>query len=154
MSPQPYIANQDIINGLTKVLADTFVLYFKTHAFHWNVEGPHFKQLHDLFGEQYTELWTVTDEIAERIRALDAYAPLNLAAITAQAGLQETGQMPDAGEMIAQLANDNAEIVSTIYPVLHTAQEAGDEATTDLLIGRVEVHEKTAWMLRSMAKSA
>lgn len=154
MSKASYIGKKEITDGLTKVLADTFVLYFKTHAFHWNVEGPHFKSLHDLFEEQYTELWQVTDVIAERIRALDAYAPLNMDEMRKQATLEETGQMPDADEMVKQLANDNAEIVNTIFPVLRKAEDLGDEATVDLLIGRVEVHEKAAWMLRSTAKNA
>lgn len=152
MSKQDYIGNKKITDGLTKVLADTFVLYFKTHAFHWNVEGSHFKPLHELFEEQYTELWESTDELAERIRALDAYAPLSMTEITKHASLQETGQMPDAAAMVEQLANDNAEIVKNIFPVLRAAEDAGDEATTDMLIERVSVHEKAAWMLRSTAK--
>lgn len=152
MPTESYIGNKDITNGLTKVLADTFVLYFKTHAFHWNVEGAHFKTLHEMFEEQYTELWESTDELAERIRALDIYAPLSMKKITEHATLQETGQMPDAAAMVEQLANDNEEIVKSIFPVLRTAEDAGDEATTDMLIERVSVHEKAAWMLRSTAK--
>jgi starvation-inducible DNA-binding protein len=154
MSAQSYHGQKDITDGLTKVLADTFILYFKTHAFHWNVEGPHFSALHEMFGEQYTEMWTVSDDIAERIRALDAYAPLNLKAMHSAATIGETGQMPDAMEMVKQLANDNQALVETIYPVLRAAEEKGDEATVDMLIGRINTHEKYAWMLNSTAKGA
>ncbi len=152
MSKQKYIADKTVTQGLTAILADTFVLYFKTHSFHWNVEGAHFKPLHEMFEEQYTALWGVTDELAERIRALDAYAPLGMKDILKQASLQETGQMPDAKAMVQQLANDNAELVNVIFRVLRAAEEAGDEATTDMLIARIQDHEKAAWMLRSTAK--
>lgn len=138
--------------ALHNVLADTFVLYFKTHSFHWNVTGPAFKALHDLFEEQYTELWNVTDEIAERMRAIDYYAPVSIQDTMKQASLSEVGQLPDSSAMVKMLASDNRAIVTTLYNALEVAQEAGDEATTDLLIGRIATHEKTAWMLESMAK--
>ncbi len=157
MSKQSYMSGKDnkaITDGLTKVLADTFVLYLKTHTFHWNVEGPHFKALHDMFMGQYTELWNATDEIAERIRALGAYAPNSWQSMAKVAILQETGQTPDWKAMLAMLANDNEAIVGTMKPVLETAQEAGDEVTADLMIQRITVHEKAAWMLRSTAKGA
>jgi len=143
-----------IADALTKVLADTFVLYFKTHAYHWNVEGPHFKSLHELFGEQYTEMWEATDEIAERIRALNSYAPVSFADLVKTASLtEETGQRPDAHEMLIRLADDHAALVAdALYPALRAAEEAGDEATVDMMVGRIEVHEKTTWMLRSTAK--
>ncbi len=139
-----------VAQGLTKVLADTFVLYFKTHSFHWNVTGPQFKSLHDLFGVQYTEMWTATDVIAEQIRTLGEFAPNAFKDILAAASLKETGQTPDAKEMVKRLAADNRAIVEkTLYPALHAAQEAEDEATADLLIGRIQAHEKAAWMLES-----
>jgi len=144
--------NKDIADGLRKVLADTFVLYFKTHSFHWNVEGLQFKSLHELFMTQYTELWTATDELAERLRAMDYYAPNNWKEIYDNASLQEVGQTPDAGAMVKMLANDNSAIAESIKPVLDAAQAQGDEVTTDLLIGRMAVHEKAAWMLRSLGK--
>ena len=149
MSGQNRVA---IAQGLTKVLADTFVLYFKTHSFHWNVEGMHFKQLHDMFGEQYNELWEITDEIAERIRALGEYAPKSYRDVLSSKTLDEASDGLDAEGMIKALANDHDAIVETIYPVLRTAEDAGDEATVDLLITRVEAHEKTAWMLKSLLK--
>jgi len=142
----------EIAKDLTGVLADTFVIYFKTHSFHWNVEGPHFKPLHEMFEEQYTALWQATDELAERIRQLGSYAPDNFKALLEKARLQESGQTPDADAMVEILANDNTEIVEHIYPVLRRAEEAGDEATVDMLIQRVQAHEKAAWMLRASAK--
>jgi len=148
------MSKEQLTDGLTKVLADTFVLYFKTHSFHWNVEGPHFKALHDLFGEQYTELWEATDEIAERIRALGDYAPNSWEAMFKNASLQETGQTPDYKAMIEMLANDNSTIAQSMKPVMDAAQDAGDEVTADLMIQRMTVHEKAAWMLRSLGKGA
>lgn len=143
-----------VTEGLAKVLADTFILYFKTHTFHWNVEGPHFKALHDLFMEQYTELWNATDEIAERIRSLGEYAPGSWQDMVRRASLQETGQMPDSRAMIEMLANDNKAITETLKPVLHASQKEGDEVTADLMIQRIAIHEKAAWMLRSLLKNA
>lgn len=156
MLKQSYMGGKDnkaITDGLTKVLADTFVLYLKTHSFHWNVEGPYFKALHDMFMEQYTELWNATDEIAERIRALGTYAPNSWQSMAKVASLQETGQTPDYKAMLSMLANDNEAIVGTMKPVLEIAQEAGDEVTADLMIQRITMHEKAAWMLRSTAKA-
>lgn len=144
--------NKALVDGLTKVLSDTFVLYMKTHSFHWNVEGPHFGALHAMFMDQYTEMWTATDEIAERIRALDAYAPNGFKDMLKSATIQETGQTPDYKAMVTMLANDNEAIVGTMKPVLEAAQEAGDEVTADLMIKRITAHEKAAWMLRSTAK--
>lgn len=144
--------NRDLTEGLTRVLADTFVLYYKTHTFHWNVIGPHFRSLHLMFEEQYNELWTSTDELAERVRQLDGGVPINLTELKKKATLQETGQTPDATAMVQELANDNAEIVNLIYPVLRKADEAGDQGTVDMLTMRIEAHEKAAWMLRSTLK--
>jgi starvation-inducible DNA-binding protein len=141
-----------ITDGLTKLLADTFVLYFKTHSFHWNVEGPHFKSLHDLFMEQYNELWMATDEIAERIRAIGSYAPNSWQEMVKGASLQETGQTPDATAMVAMLANDNSNLAENMKPFLKVVQGEGDEVTADLIIQRMTVHEKAAWMLNSIAK--
>jgi starvation-inducible DNA-binding protein len=145
-------SSSELTAGLNAVLADTFVLYFKTHSFHWNVEGAQFKTLHDLFMEQYTELWQATDEIAERIRSLYEYAPNGWEEMVKNASLQETGQTPDAKSMVEMLANDNEEITKTIKPVLKIAQDNEDEVTADLLIQRLSVHEKATWMLKSLAK--
>lgn len=146
--------NSELIGKLQAVLADTFVLYFKTHSFHWNVEGRHFKALHDMFMEQYTELWNVTDEIAERIRTLGAYAPNSYKDLLSKSTLTEVSQTPDALSMAKQLIDDNIAITDTLKAALKEAQDLGDEATTDLMIGRITVHEKTAWMLRAIMKEA
>jgi len=139
-----------VVAGLKTVLADTFVLYYKTHGFHWNIESSNFIALHEFLEEQYTELWKATDEIAERMRILNAYAPSSLAELVKSAKLHETTQTPDSAEMLRQLAEDNASIVSgSLYPALHLAEEAGDEATVDLMVERIRTHEKAAWMLRS-----
>lgn len=142
-------AKTSLVKGLTQVLADTFILYFKTHSFHWNVTGPRFKELHDLFGLQYTEMWTATDVIAEQIRVLGGFGPNGFKDILGAATLKETGQLPDSKTMISMLAEDNRAIVKAIYPALKAAQDAGDEGTADILIARVQAHEKAAWMLES-----
>lgn len=145
--------NKKIISALNKVLADTFQLYFKTHSFHWNVEGRRFKTLHELFGEQYTELWAATDELAERIRSLGAYAPNSWSEMIKNASLSEVGQIPEATDMVKQLASDHDDIVSeALYPALKAAEDAGDQVTVDMMVARIAVHEKTAWMLKSTAK--
>lgn len=145
-------ANVSVVQALQETLADSFMVYFKTHSFHWNVEGPHFHSLHGLFEEQYNEIWTALDEIAERIRALDEYAPVSFAEIAKNAEITETGQMPDAMDMVRILAEDNLALVAKLQTATAIAQEAGDEATADLFIGRISVHEKAAWMLKSTAK--
>ncbi len=155
MSKENYMsgqANKKIVEGLTKVLANTFVLYFKTHSYHWNVEGMQFKALHEMFEEQYTALWESTDEIAERIRALDAYAPTTFAGLIAQADLKEEAKVLKAEAMVKSLADDREKIVKATYPVLRDAEDAGDEATVDMLIELINAHEMAAWMLKSTAK--
>lgn len=142
-------APKALVTGLNKVLADSFVLYFKTHSFHWNVTGPRFKSLHDFFSELYTEQWNAIDEIAERLRSLGEWAPETLKAVLSTASIKETGQMPDADGMIEILAEDNRALAETMKGVLKKAMDAGDDVTADLLIGRITVHEKNAWMLDS-----
>ncbi len=143
----------NVTQELQKVLADTFVLYFKTHSFHWNVEGMQFHMLHTFFEEQYTELWTVSDDIAERLRALGAYAPNNFASILKMASLNEVEETPAAGEMVKMLLSDHEAIVKTLTNALKAAQEVEDEVSAGLLIERMTSHEKTAWMLRSLQKT-
>ncbi|WP_436642395.1 Dps family protein [Microbaculum sp. FT89] len=136
--------------ALKKVLADTFVLYLKTHNFHWNVEGPRFLGLHAKFEEQYQNLWTVTDEIAERIRALGHKAPGTFAAFTDLADVKETESPPSENEMLAQLIADNETVARTIRGALPTVQSAGDEASAGLLADRLTYHEKEVWMMKSI----
>jgi len=141
-----------IVEGLTGVLADTFVLYYKTHAYHFNIEGEDFHEYHLMFEGQYTELWKAVDELAERIRSLDAYAPISLKNLLGHASLKEAGQNRDSRQMAKDLADDHEEISQSIAELISTADDANDAATADLLTKRLGDHEKTAWMLRSSTK--
>ncbi|MGB3455751.1 MAG: DNA starvation/stationary phase protection protein [Litorimonas sp.] len=138
--------------ALMRLLADTYTLYLKTHGYHWNVEGPHFQQLHALFMEQYTEMWTASDDLAERIRALGFYAPGAYAQMAELAAIKEdSGTPPDWKAMVTTLAKGHEQVAKTAREVLRTAEEAGDDATADVVAPRVTLHEKTAWMLRATA---
>lgn len=139
-----------IAAGLGRVLADSTVLYAKTHGFHWNVTGPMFNTLHLMFMEQYTELWTALDSIAERIRALGFPAPYGGGAISALASIPETPDNPAALAMVRELVSGHEAVARTIRTVFVLAEEANDQSTADLLTQRLQVHEKTAWMLRSL----
>lgn len=139
-------------DALTRLLADTYTLYLKTHGYHWNVEGPHFQQLHALFMEQYTEMWTASDELAERIRALGFYAPGSYGEMAKLASLNEEDDTPpDWKSMVTTLAKGHEQVAKTARDVLRVAEEAGDDATSDVVAPRVTLHEKTAWMLRATA---
>ena len=139
-----------IVAGLSQLLADSSVLYLKTHNFHWNVEGPMFNTLHIMFMEQYTELWNALDLIAERIRALGEYAPGSYKQYSKMTSLSESENVPNATGMIQQLLEGHEAVARTARGVFPAADEASDEATADLLTQRIQIHEKTAWMLRSM----
>lgn len=148
------IAEKDrkkIAEGLSRLLADTYTLYLKTHNFHWNVEGPMFNTLHLMFEQQYTELALAVDQIAERIRALGVPAPGSYSAYAKLATVKEANDVPSAEEMIRELARDQETVVRTARAVFPLAEKANDEPTADLLTQRMQVHEKTAWMLRAMA---
>ncbi|WP_207481621.1 Dps family protein [Arenibaculum pallidiluteum] len=139
-----------IAEGLSRLLADTYTLYLKTHNFHWNVTGPMFNTLHAMFMEQYTELSTAVDEIAERIRALGHPAPGSYAQFAKLTAIREETGTPTAEEMLRQLVEGQETVVRTARAVFPLADAANDEPTADLLTQRMQVHEKTAWMLRSM----
>lgn len=139
-----------IADGLSHLLADTYTLYLKTHNFHWNVTGPMFSTLHLMFEEQYTELSTAVDEIAERIRALGFPAPGSYSEYARLTSIQEAEGVPVAEDMIRQLVEGNEAVVRTARQVFPAAEEATDESSADLLTQRMTVHEKTAWMLRSL----
>jgi starvation-inducible DNA-binding protein len=141
---------KQIADGLSRLLADTYTLYLKTHNFHWNVKGPLFNTLHLMFEQQYTELATAVDEIAERIRALGFPAPGSYAQFSGLTSISEETGVPSAQDMLAQLARDQEIIVRTAREVFPLADQAHDEPTADLLTQRMQIHEKTAWMLRSM----
>jgi starvation-inducible DNA-binding protein len=139
-----------VAEGLSKVLADTYTLYLKTHNFHWNVTGPMFQTLHLMFEAQYTELALAVDLVAERIRALGHPAPGTYAAYAKLASIKEEDGVPKAQDMIRLLVEGNETVARTARAVFPAAEKAGDEPTADLLTQRLQVHEKTAWMLRSL----
>ena len=146
-------ARKDIAEGLARVLADTYTLYLKTHNFHWNVTGPMFNTLHLMFEQQYNELWTATDEIAERIRALGHPAPGSYSQFANLSTVKEETGVPKAEDMIRQLVEGHEAVARTARSIFPTAEEASDEPTADLLTQRLQIHEKTAWMLRSLLES-
>jgi starvation-inducible DNA-binding protein len=142
-----------IAQGLSRLLADTYVLYLKTHNFHWNVEGPMFQTLHQMFMEQYTETWNAIDLIAERIRSLGHYAPGTYKEYLGLARIKETPGVPKAQQMVRLLIEGQEAVVKTAREVIPLADKANDEPTLDLLTQRMQVHEKNAWMLRSLLKT-
>ena len=142
-----------VADGLSHFLADAYTLYLKTHGFHWNVTGPMFNSLHTMFEGQYTEQWTALDEVAERIRALGFYAPGSYAEFAKLASIKEestANAVPDWKGMVTQLLAGNEALCKAARKVLKTAADAGDDPTADLMTGRLQVHEKNAWMLRSL----
>lgn len=138
-----------VAQALTRLLADSYTLYLKTHNFHWNVTGPMFTTLHTLFEQEYQDLALAVDEIAERIRALGHRAPGSHTEFAKLAKIQESTDAPEAREMVRQLVADQEKVVEAARAVVDAADEAGDDASEDLAIGRIHVHEKNAWMLRS-----
>lgn len=141
---------QEIAEGLSRLLADTYTLYLKTHNYHWNVVGPMFNTLHLMFETQYNELALAVDEIAERIRALGVHAPGTYREYAQLSSIPEDTDSPDAMTMIQRLVEGQEAVVRTARSVFPVADEASDEPTADLLTQRMQVHEKTAWMLRSL----
>ncbi len=141
---------QAIADGLSRLVADTYTLYLKTHNYHWNVTGPMFQTLHLMFEAQYNELALAVDLIAERIRALGAPAPGSYREFSALSSVPEEEDRPDATEMIRRLVAGQETVARTARSVFPTVERAHDEATADLLTQRLQVHEKTAWMLRSL----
>lgn len=141
-----------IADGLSKLLADSYTLYLKTHNFHWNVTGPMFESLHLMFERHYTELATAVDLIAERIRALGFPAPGTYSEYARLSSIQETPGVPSSDEMIRLLLAGHEAVVRTARSVFPAVDEAKDEASADLLTQRMQLHEKTAWMLRSILR--
>lgn len=139
-----------IADGLSHLLADTYTLYLKTHYFHWNVTGPMFNTLHLMFEGQYDELALAVDLIAERIRSLDVYAPGTYSQFAELTSIAEAKGVPKANDMIAELVSGHEAVCRTARSVFPAAEAASDEATADLLTQRLQLHEKTAWMLRSL----
>ena len=139
-----------VAGKLKKTLADTYAVYMKTHGYHWNVTGPEFRTLHLMFEEQYTEMWQALDEIAERIRSLGVFAPgsgREFAELTAIENADDG--VPAARQMVENLLGDHETLIRGAREALEAAGDAGDQASEDLLTQRIQLHEKTAWMLRS-----
>jgi starvation-inducible DNA-binding protein len=139
-----------IADGLAHLLADSYTLYLKTHKYHWNVTGPMFQTLHLMFETQYNELALAVDQIAERIRALGAKSPGSYREFAALSSVSEDDDDPDAHEMIRRLVLGQETVVRTARSLFPVVEQANDEPTADLLTQRMQVHEKTAWMLRSL----
>ena len=142
-----------IAEGLSRLLADTFTLYLTTHSFHWNVKGPMFQTLHLMFEQQYNELWLALDAVAERIRALGFPAPGTYSEYAKLSSIRETAGVPEAKEMITNLVGGHEAVARTARKLFPVVDKASDEPTADLLTQRLQVHEKTAWMLRSLLEA-
>lgn len=140
----------EIAAGLSRLLADSYTLYLQTHNFHWNVTGPMFQTLHVMFETHYTELALAVDEIAERIRSLGMPAPGTYADFARLSSIKEVAGVPKAKEMIQLLVHGHEAVVRTARSIFPVVEKAADEASADLLTQRIQIHEKTAWMLRSL----
>lgn len=141
---------QKIAEGLSKLLADSYTLYLQTHNFHWNVTGPLFHVLHEVFEKQYQEIWEAVDEIAERIRALGFQAPGTYSQFNKLASIKETDEVPEAMDMVKLLVQGNEAVVNTARQIFPVVDKNNDEPSADLLTRRMQKHEEAAWMLRSM----
>lgn len=141
---------KEIAEGLSRLLADSYLLFLKTHNYHWNVTGPMFQALHTMFEAQYTELFTAVDEIAERIRSLGEFAPGSFQEFQKISQIKEETKHPSAEEMIKNLVLGQEAVTKTAREIIKIADEASDEPTVDLLTQRMQIHEKNAWMLRSL----
>ena len=146
----PAAERKKIVDGLSRLLADTYSLYLTTHNFHWNVTGPMFNTLHLMFMTQYTETWNAVDLIAERIRSLGHPAPGTYSEFARLTSIPEVQGVPSAVDMIRILAAGQETVVRTARSLFPVVDRAGDEPTADLLTQRMQMHEKNAWMLRSM----
>jgi starvation-inducible DNA-binding protein len=139
----------EVVQALERLLASSYTLYLKTHNFHWNVKGPMFTTLHTLFETEYNELALAVDQIAERIRALGAPAPGTYAAFQERSLVKERAGVPSAKEMLKELVRDQSIVADVARDVLRNSAAVGDDASEDLAVQRIQVHEKNAWMLRS-----
>jgi len=141
---------ETLAKGLTDVLADTYRLTFKSHAFHWNVEGPLFFSIHNLTEGQYEDMFAAADKLAERIRAIGQMAPMSMAQIIANSVIEDDEMAPTAGEMCAILAADHERVAHRLHALIKIASEHNDPVTEDLATGRAAFHEQAAWMLKAM----
>lgn len=138
-----------VATGLSRLLAETYGVYLKTHGYHWNVRGPYFASLHALFMQQYSEMWAAIDEVAERIRALGELAPQGYGAFGRLSAIKDGDPQNTAEQMLEELVKDHETLIATAREALPAAQEAGDEVTVGLITDRLAAHEKHAWMLRT-----
>jgi len=146
-------ARKSVAEALNATLADTYALYMKTHAYHWNVTGPQFQTLHVMFETQYREMWAALDEIAERVRALGVFAPTSGKQLSELSAIENADtQPPKADVMVQRLLTDHETLIKRARNGLTTAEESGDAASADLLTVRIQTHEKTAWMLRALTQ--
>ncbi|MEO7065299.1 MAG: Dps family protein [Rhodanobacter sp.] len=143
---------EQVATHLSKLLADTYSLYLKTHCFHWNVTGEQFNSLHLMFETQYNALWLAADGVAERIRALDVFAPGSYSQFGKLTSIKEESGVPAWKEMVAQLVEGHEIAAATARDTIKAANNVGDEGTADMVTGRLMDHEKTAWMLRSLLR--
>lgn len=141
-----------LVDTLKETLADTFVLYFKAHSFHWNVEGSDFAQYHDFLGNFYQDIYSSVDAIAELIRTLDAYAPSSISRLMAAALMEEEDSIPPAKEMLVKLRQDNDRYLAGLIKVYNEAEKVSEFGISNYLQDRIQAHEKHAWMLRSITK--
>ena len=141
-----------VSTALSHMMADTYSLYLQTHNFHWNVEGPMFNTLHLMFETQYSELWLAVDAVAERIRSLGFPAPGTYSELTKLTSIEEVVGVPAAMDMVSYLVKGHEAVTRTARTAFQAADKAGDESTADLMTQRLQIHEKTAWMLRSLLK--
>lgn len=139
-----------VVDALSRTLADTYTLYLETHRYHWNVTGKMFQTLHDMFEQQYTDMWNAIDELAERIRSLGAFAPGTYQQFSKLTSIEVNDDVPPALTMVSNVLKGHETLIRTARKGLEEAEKAHDQATADLLTQRVQIHEKTAWMLRSL----
>lgn len=143
---------ETLIEMMRKVLADTFAMYLKAHNYHWNVEGPNFPQYHEFFGNLYEELYGAVDPIAEEIRSLDAYAPGSFSRFLELTEIEDETNVPMAREMALKLLRDNDVVLNTLNVTFKLADQFDRQGLADFIAGRIDVHNKHAWMLRSIIK--
>jgi starvation-inducible DNA-binding protein len=148
----PAADRERVATALSHLMADTYALYLQTHNFHWNVEGPMFNTLHLMFETQYNELWLAVDTIAERIRSLGFPAPGTYSEIARLTSIEEVPGVPHAMDMVRYLVKGHEAVTRTARTAFARTDKAGDESSADMLTQRLQIHEKTAWMLRSLLK--
>ena len=142
----------DLIQQMKVVLASSFAMYLKAHNFHWNVEGPNFSEYHALFGNIYEDIWGSVDEVAERIRTLDQYAPGSMSRFAQLSVVDDQINIPSARGMVQELLSDNVKVIAELNKAFNLASKSGKEGLADYLAGRIDVHEKHGWMLRATLK--